>query len=84
MAQNWHSTGNTLSRSWNFPDFSKAWAFASRVASVAEESNHHPQITVEWGKVTVVTTTHDASNTVTDKDQKLAEALNALTPATGH
>lgn len=84
MAANWHSTGNMLSRSWAFANFSEAWAFASRVALVAEKSGHHPQIMVEWGKVTVSTTTHDAGNTITDKDQKLAEALNALTPNTGH
>ena len=84
MTENWQSTGTSLTRSWSFSNFSEAWAFASRVALVAEKSNHHPQITVEWGKVTVTTTTHDAGHTVTDKDEKLVEALDALTQNTGY
>lgn len=75
---NWQATANTLSRSWKFTDFSTAWAFASRVALVAEKSGHHPEITVGWGEVTVVTSTHDAGNTVTEKDEHLANSINEL------
>jgi 4a-hydroxytetrahydrobiopterin dehydratase len=74
----WQKTESQLSRTWKFDDFSAAWAFASRVALVAEKSGHHPEITVGWGQVTVITSTHEAGNTVTEKDQSLAETINKL------
>jgi 4a-hydroxytetrahydrobiopterin dehydratase len=47
-----------LERSFEFPDFASALTFTDRVGRLAEEQDHHPRITTEWGKVTVTWWTH--------------------------
>lgn len=47
-----------LRREFDFPDFRTAFQFASLVAELAEQENHHPAILVEWGKVSVTWWTH--------------------------
>ena len=75
----WKETDNALYRKFEFKDFSEAFAFMTRVALIAEKMNHHPKWTNVWNTVEVWLNTHDASNTVTDKDRKLAEKIDALT-----
>jgi 4a-hydroxytetrahydrobiopterin dehydratase len=74
----WQEKDGALMKSWDFPDFSAAWAFASRVALVCEKQDHHADILVGWGRVVVTSTTHEASNRVTSKDWALAQTLDAL------
>ncbi len=50
--------GRRIRRSWKFRDFAEAFAFALRVAFVAEGEEHHPDITVGWGRCEVVLITH--------------------------
>lgn len=47
-----------LERVYIFKNFKQAWAFANKVAELAEEEFHHPAITLEWGKVTVCWWSH--------------------------
>lgn len=47
-----------LVREYKFKNFVEALAFANKVGAIAEEENHHPAITVEWGKTTVAWWTH--------------------------
>lgn len=47
-----------LERQFKFKNFKLAWAFAGRVAELAEAEFHHPTIIAEWGKVTIVWWTH--------------------------
>lgn len=47
-----------LEREYKFKNFKLAWAFADKVATLAEETFHHPTITLEWGKVTITWWTH--------------------------
>lgn len=42
-----------LERIFTFKNFKSAWAFTDKVAALAEDEFHHPEITLEWGKVTV-------------------------------
>ncbi|MGV3528026.1 MAG: 4a-hydroxytetrahydrobiopterin dehydratase [Flavisolibacter sp.] len=74
----WQETNNTLYRSFEFNDFSEAFAFMTRVALIAEKMNHHPRWTNVWNKVEIWLSTHDAGDIVTDKDKKLAEKIDAL------
>ena len=53
-------------------------AFLNRVAEVAEAHGHHPEIFNVYGTVRLILTTHDAGNMVTDKDHKLAAAIDAV------
>jgi len=47
-----------LERQFKFKDFSEALDFTIEVGDLAEEEDHHPAITTEWGKVTVTWWTH--------------------------
>lgn len=77
----WTETNNALYQKFEFRDFSEAFAFMTRVALEAERLNHHPRWTNVWNAVEIWLNTHDAGNTVTDKDRKLAQRIDALLPA---
>src|SRR5262249_39101605 len=47
-----------LSRTYRFKNFAEAMAYANRVADIAEEQAHHPDLYVAWGKVGVEVWTH--------------------------
>ena len=47
-----------LTKSFTFPDFTRALAFTNRVGALAEQEGHHPALLTEWGKVTVTWWTH--------------------------
>ena len=51
-----------LERVFVFPDFGAALGFTNRVGALAEAEAHHPAITTEWGRVTVVWWTHKIKN----------------------
>ena len=69
--------GKALVRSITFKDFSTAFAFLTRVAMHAEKVDHHPEFTNVWNRVDFRLTTHDTGG-VTNRDIKLAEAINRL------
>ena len=74
----WKEADNKLYRSFEFKDFSQAFAFMTRVALEAEKMNHHPFWTNVYNKVEIWLNTHDAGDIVTDKDRKLAAKIDAL------
>ena len=47
-----------LCRIYSFTDFASALAFVVHVGAIAEQADHHPTMTVTWGKVTVCWWTH--------------------------
>ena len=47
-----------LSGNFEFPNWAEALAFTNRVGALAEEADHHPAITTEWGRVNVRWWTH--------------------------
>jgi 4a-hydroxytetrahydrobiopterin dehydratase len=47
-----------IERTFRFPDFKAAMAFADRVGELAEREGHHPDLHIGWGRVTVETWTH--------------------------
>ena len=74
----WQEQDNQLTRSFDFADFSEAFAFMTRVALIAEKMDHHPWWSNVYNQVTIKLSTHDAGNTVTDKDRELAKAIDNL------
>ena len=74
----WSEKDNSLYRKFEFKDFSEAFGFMSRVALIAEKMDHHPKWTNVWNTVEIWLSTHSAGNIVTDKDKKLATAIDAL------
>jgi 4a-hydroxytetrahydrobiopterin dehydratase len=69
--------GKALTRRFTFADFSEAFGFLTRVALHAEKQDHHPEFTSVWNRVDFRLTSHDAGG-VTERDVKLAEAINEL------
>ena len=74
----WTEEENQLKRSFTFKDFSEAFAFMTRVAFLAESQQHHPNWFNVYNRVDIALTTHDAGNVVTEKDRKLAQAIDKL------
>lgn len=74
----WHEQDNSLQKSFEFTDFSEAFAFMTRVALAAEKLDHHPTWTNTYNKVDIKLSTHDAGNMVTERDEKLAAKIDAI------
>ena len=74
----WNEIDNALTAEFKFDDFVSAFAFMSAVALHAEKMDHHPEWSNVYNKVKVRLTTHDAGNTVTEKDKKLSEIILSL------
>jgi 4a-hydroxytetrahydrobiopterin dehydratase len=74
----WKEENHKLTRTFEFNDFSEAFAFMTRVALLAEKMNHHPNWSNVWNKVTIELTTHDAGNAITEKDYIFAKAIDML------
>ena len=73
----WKSEGSGISRLYAFPAYAQSVAFVVAVALEAERRDHHPDITLTWGKVTLRWSTHDAGG-VTSLDVLLAETSDGL------
>ena len=74
----WQEKDNKLVKTFEFKDFTEAFGFMSKVAIEAEKMNHHPWWSNVWNTVSFELTTHDAGNTVTDLDRKLAAKIDEL------
>lgn len=74
----WTEDGLALYRKFVFSDFATAFAFMTKVALLAEKMDHHPTWRNTWNKVEIWLSTHEAGNTVTEKDRKMAEAIDQL------
>jgi 4a-hydroxytetrahydrobiopterin dehydratase len=74
----WHILDEKMQKEFIFNDFSEAFSFMTRVALLAEKSDHHPDWSNCWNKVTIRLSTHDAGGIVTEKDRDLAAKIDAL------
>ena len=74
----WKEENNALHRSFEFRDFSEAFAFMTRVALAAEKMDHHPEWSNVYNKVTIKLNTHSAGDIVTEKDHKLAKLIDKM------
>mgnify|MGYP001166050499 CR=1 FL=1 len=68
----WSRAGETIERTFTFPSFMEAVAFVQRVAILAEEVDHHPDLDIRYDKVRVGLSTHSAGG-ITEMDTGLAE-----------
>lgn len=75
----WKEENNSLKKTFKFKDFTEAFAFMTRVAFIAEKMNHHPEWRNVYNTVEITLNTHDAGNTVTEKDRKLALEIDKIT-----
>ena len=79
MAQldGWNEVDNALERTFELADFREALAFVNRVSELAEAENHHPDIAINYNKVTLRWWTHTAGG-ITDRDRELAAKTSEL------
>lgn len=73
----WKLQGSEIRRTFQFKNFLQAIDFVNRLAKIAEEANHHPDIDIRWNKVTLALTTHDAGG-LTSSDFDLAAKADQL------
>jgi 4a-hydroxytetrahydrobiopterin dehydratase len=73
----WELAEDAIVKTVRFADFKAAMAFVNRVAEVAEELNHHPDITIRWNKVTLTQSTHVVGG-LTEYDFRVARRVNEL------
>lgn len=73
----WRFDGEALVTVWRGRDFADAMTFVVRVAELAEEADHHPDIDIRWNTVTLRLWSHDVG-AVTERDLSLAAAVDAV------
>ena len=78
----WRREGDALLRDVRMPTFMEAIRLIDRIALVAEEADHHPEITNVYWNVGLRLTTHDAGG-ITDRDLALARAIDAVVAVDG-
>jgi len=71
------SDDDHLEAEFSFPDFAAALAFTNQVGALAEAEDHHPEITLTWGKVQVRVWTHTVGG-VSPNDFILAARIDTL------
>jgi 4a-hydroxytetrahydrobiopterin dehydratase len=73
----WQHRGNALEKRFECGDFDGSMKFVNSVAAIANEHNHHPDISISWNDVTLTLSSHDAGG-ITDRDLRLAAAVDAI------
>ena len=74
----WQYESGVLKATFHFPSFTDVQSFVNSLMLLAADMNHHPTVTFGYADVSIETTTHDAENSITEKDIALAEALSQL------
>lgn len=75
--EGWQLEEGKLRKVFTFDDFVSAFGFLAKVALHAERSNHHPEITNVYSKVTIDLTTHDVGG-ISDRDVQMARTIDEL------
>jgi len=78
--EGWKRRSNKLTKEFEFPSFRDSIVFVNRVATLADQFDHHPDIDVRYATVTLTLSTHEADG-ITEKDLALAEQIDFATSA---
>ena len=73
----WSRKGDALTKTYHFAAFPDGIAFVARVADIAEQMNHHPDIDIRYTKLHFQLTSHDAKG-ITNRDIQLAKSIEEL------
>jgi 4a-hydroxytetrahydrobiopterin dehydratase len=76
----WKRRSNKIVKDFEFESFRDSIVFVNRVATLADEFDHHPDIDIRYTTVTLTLSTHDAGG-ITEKDLDLAEQIDFATSA---
>lgn len=72
----WKMQDGKLVREWTFSNFVEAMAFVNRIAAIAEDAGHHPDIDIRYNKVLLALISHDAGG-ITERDATMAGRITA-------
>lgn len=72
----WEYKGSAIVKLFRFKEFMDGIEFINRVAEIAEAADHHPDITINYTRITFSCSTHSDGG-VTEKDFKLAGNIEA-------
>lgn len=75
----WHRSGDSIVRTVESPSFPEAIALVVKIAEMAENAGHHPDIDIRWRKVTYTLSTH-SSGGITQRDLDLAAQIDGAIP----
>jgi 4a-hydroxytetrahydrobiopterin dehydratase len=71
----WERAGKEIRKVYAFKSFAEGMAFANRVAKAADAADHHPDMLIQYGRVTLTLTSHDAGG-LTERDFRLARQID--------
>lgn len=74
----WANADGAIQRVFQFDDFARAMEFVNKIAAAAEAANHHPDILINYNKVTLALVSHDSGG-VTQRDIRMAGKINEVT-----
>lgn len=75
--EDWKAANDILSRRFEFKNFAEALDFVNKVGAIAENHDHHPDISFGWGYAEINLTTHDRGG-ITAFDFAVAEEINGI------
>jgi 4a-hydroxytetrahydrobiopterin dehydratase len=75
--EGWRFEGDAIVREWRFDSFRAAIAFINRVAAIAEEADHHPDIWNSYATVSIRLTSHDVGG-VSQRDLDAARRIDEV------
>jgi 4a-hydroxytetrahydrobiopterin dehydratase len=73
----WKLEDGQLVREWTFKDFVAAMAFVNRIAELAEQAGHHPDIDIRYNRVRLALVSHDAGG-ITSRDAEMARQIGQM------
>lgn len=73
--EGWDLAGDAISKKYTWPSFLDAMKFVNRVAGLAEQADHHPDILINYRRVTLTLSTHSEGG-LTIKDFDLAGRID--------
>lgn len=78
--EGWKLKSKSIIKTYKFESFRNCIVFVNRVATLADEKDHHPDIDIRYDQVTITLSTHSAGG-LTDKDLDLAKSVDFATSA---
>ncbi len=75
--EDWGKEGNQIVKQFKFKNFVESIGFVSKVAILAERADHHPNILIQYSKVTITLSTHSEGG-LTEKDFNLASEIQEV------
>ena len=76
-SKDWGNSKEKLEKTFEFEDFNDSIDFVNKVAKIAEQQNHHPDITIKYDKVKISITDHEKGG-VSEKCRKLVKSINEI------